>query len=60
MGKRAFKLRSMANRRPGAGPLLSEKKRSTEMLCSKLIVMLKLSLKFSAPESVVPAKAGTQ
>jgi len=36
------------------------KMRSTEMLCSNSVVMLKLSLKFNVPESVVPAKAGTQ
>jgi len=36
------------------------KMRSTEMRCSNSVVMLKLALKFNAPESVVPAKAGTQ
>jgi len=36
------------------------KMRSTEMLCSNLVVMLKLSLKFNTAESVVPAQAGTQ
>ena len=30
------------------------------MPCSNSVVILKLCLKFNVPESVVPAKAGTQ
>ena len=40
--------------------LLSGKMRLTEVLYGNSVVMLKLSVKFNAPESVVPAKAGTQ
>jgi hypothetical protein len=36
------------------------KNRSIRMACSNVVVKLKLSSKFNAPESVVPAKAGTQ
>jgi len=35
--------------------LLSGKKQSTEMPRSNAVAMLKLSLKFNVPESVVPA-----
>ena len=37
---------------------MSGKMRSTAMRCCNSVVMLKLSLKFNATESVVPAKAG--